>query len=178
MPTFLYEKFHLTLTTAGCYAVIFIQLASAISTPCSGWIADRLSLKTKHGRILVQLLALLFGTATIVAIGKIATLAPLIIAMILFGIFKGAYDVGLYSSLFNYIDPKLRGSGVGLIISLGYFIGALGPALVGAISTYGHSGSAISRMGATISASAPVYAIAALLLVTLLIVTRKEEVRV
>src|SRR6266568_402032 len=53
-PTFLLEKFHFKLTSAGLSGTAFIHLASACSVPVAGWLADRLSQRFVGGRILVQ----------------------------------------------------------------------------------------------------------------------------
>lgn len=175
MPTFLYEKFHLSLVMAGCSAVIFIQIASAISAPCSGWLADHLAQRIHNDRIILQIVSLLLGAMAIVVIGKATTFLPLVVAMIAFGIFKAAYEVILYFSLFDHILPQVRGAAVGLNITCGYLGGALGPLLVGAVRTYGTTGSAMSRMSSTISASAAAYLIAALCLVGIFFITRKNQ---
>ncbi|MFZ4115122.1 MAG: MFS transporter [Chthoniobacterales bacterium] len=173
MPTFLYEKFHMTLPTAGFFAVAFIQLSSALSALGSGWISDQCSRHFQNGRVVMQFLCLLLGGGAIFFIGSATKIATLLVAMIFFGICKGGYDAGLFSSLFDYVEPKVRGSASGFLSSCGYFGGALGPVIVGAVTTYGgaHSG-ALNRMSMTIASSAGAYGVAALLLLAVLIVTR------
>jgi len=61
-PTFLVEKFHFQLTMAGFSGSVFINLASAMSVPFGGWLADHLAARQAGGRILVQALGLLVGT--------------------------------------------------------------------------------------------------------------------
>lgn len=176
MPTFLYEKFHMTLTTAGFFAVAFVQLSSALSAPVHGWFADRLTSKWLHGRVLAQLLSLLIGSIAIVAIGRAATETSLIIAMIAFGICKGGYDIGIFASVFDHIEPDFKGSAVGLMNTFGWTGGALGPLILGAIVTYGGtSATAINRMSATISASAGAYLLGVIFLTSLLVITRKKS---
>ena len=173
MPTFLYEKFHLTLAEAGFFAVAFIQLSSALSAPCSGWLADRLAQKIPQGRVVMQIACLLLGGMAIVFIGKVSSMSALITVMILFGLCKGGYDIGVFASLYDYIEPKVRGSATGFIMSCGFVGGALGPVIVGAVTTYGGAtSSAMNRMSSTISASAVAYGIAALLLLSVIWVAR------
>ncbi len=165
MPTFLYEKFHITLAQAGFFAVIFIQLMSVLSAPCSGWIGDQLTRKMKHGRLAVQIVSLLIGVFSIIFIGQAHSLIFLFVMMMLFGVCKSGYDAGIFGALFDYIEPNLRGAAAGLIIACGYFGGALGPLLLGAIATYGGAHeSAINRMSLTISISAFAYLLGALFL--------------
>lgn len=176
MPTFLYEKFHMTLTQAGFFAVIFIQLMSVLSAPCSGWIGDQLTQKMKHGRLTVQIVSLFIGALAIVFIGQADSLVFLFAMMMLFGICKSGYDAGIFGALFDYIDPRLRGTAAGFIIACGYFGGALGPLLLGAIATYGGAhDSAINRMSLTISISAFAYFLGALLLLGVPLVLRGKE---
>jgi len=174
MPTFLYEKFHTSLVMAGCSAVIFIQLASALSAPCWGWLADQFSRRNFHGRLIIQITCLLLGIGTIVLVGAASSMLLLIVGMIAFGVCKGGYDAGIFPVLFDYVDPKLRGAGSGLLVSCGYVGGAVGPLLVGAISTYGKTGSAISRMSMTISMSAIAYGVGALFLMGIFFVSQKK----
>jgi MFS family permease len=175
MPTFLYEKFHMTLTAAGFSAVAFIQLSSALSAPVHGWLADWLSSKRCNGRVLAQLLNLVMGSIAIVSIGRATTKTSLIIAMIAFGICKGGYDIGMFASLFDHIAPPVKGSAVGLMNAFGWTGGSLGVLVLGAIATYGGtSASAMERMSITISASAGAYILGAILLASLLFITRKK----
>lgn len=165
MPTFLYEKFHLSLTKAGFYSVIFIQLTSAFSAPLCGFCGDLFARKTIHGRLGVQVISLLLGVMTIIVIGQGETFLLVAIMMGLFGLCKSGYDAGIFGALFDYVEPAYRGSAAGLMISFGYFGGALGPLLLGAIATYGGSpSSAVGRMSQTISMSGSAYFLGALFL--------------
>lgn len=169
MPLFFYEKFHLSLAAAACSAVIFIQLAGLLSALCNGWLADGMARIFPHGRVLLQAIYLLFGAGMIVFIGQTTTMATLIVTMLVFGFCKGGYDSGVFATLFDYIHPTMRGSASGLILSLGWLGGALGPSLVGLIVTYGGaSNTALHRMSVAISASSLAYLLAALLLLSIL----------
>lgn len=175
MPTFLYEKFHMTLALAGFLAVAFIQLSSAVSGPCSGWLADQLAKKMLHGRIVLQSISLFVGVIAIILIGKLTSIPLLLLAMACFGICKGGYDSGIFGALYDYVPLEMRGAAAGLVITCGWFGGALGPVFIGAVSTYGIGGSAIQRMGSAISASAGAYALGALLLLMILFISRKKS---
>jgi len=58
---FLTEKFGFKLTTAGLSGAVFIHLASALSVPVGGMLADALARRLAGGRILVQAFGLLAG---------------------------------------------------------------------------------------------------------------------
>lgn len=53
-PTFLVEKFQCKLTAAGLSGSVYIHLASAVSAPVGGVLADRLTRRFAGGRMLVQ----------------------------------------------------------------------------------------------------------------------------
>jgi MFS family permease len=166
-PTFLLEKFHMGLVAAGFSAVAAIQLASAASAPLSGILADRMSRTIPGSRMLVQAVALLLGSGCVVAVGKAATITSLMAAMLCFGFCKGAYDGGIFASVFDLVEPSRRSSVAGLMNTLGWAGGALGPLMVGIFSTYG-SGTPMERMSSAIVWSALAYLAAAGLILTAL----------
>lgn len=168
MPTFLYEKFHLSLVFAGFSGVVFIETASMIGAPSCGLLADRFSARWENGRVIVQLICLILGIGAIISVGMVSTYIPLVIALSLFGVCKSGYGSGIFASLFDYVEPQVRGSVAGLMNMIGWIGGALGPIVVGAVSTYGH-GSSMSCMSAAISWSAGVYGLAACLLLVVLL---------
>ena len=171
-PTFLFEKFHLGLVAAGFSAVAAIQLASAVSAPLSGILADRLSLDVKGARMLVQASALLLGSLCVVSVGHAATMGALVAAMICFGLCKGAYDGGIFASVFDLVTPGERASVAGLMNMIGWAGGALGPLAVGLASTCG-SGTPVDRMSAAIAWSGLAYLLAAGLILAAFRVFRK-----
>lgn len=159
-PSFLFEKFHLSLVAAGFSAVAAIQLASAVSAPLSGILADRLSVSIKGARMFVQAAALVLGSFCVVAVGHAATMPLLLGAMICFGLCKGAYDGGIFASVFDLVPPAERASAAGLMNMLGWGGGALGPLAIGLVSSFGH-GTSMERMSNGISWSGIAYLAAA-----------------
>jgi MFS family permease len=173
-PSFLLEKFHLSLVAAGFSAVVAIQLASAMSAPLSGMLADRLSCRLKGGRILLQASGLLLGIFCVVAVARATTLPMLITAMIAFGLCKGAYDAGIFASVFDLVSPEERASVAGLMNMLGWGGGALGPLALGFMATYAH-GTPMERMSRGIAWSSLAYLLAAGLLLWAFFIFRKGE---
>ena len=80
--------------------------------------------------------------------------------MACFGFCKGAYDGGIFASVFEFVEPGQRASVVGLMNLLGWGAGALGPLAVGILSTYG-SGTPMERMSSAIAWSGIAYLVAA-----------------
>ena len=159
-PTFLFEKFHLGLVVSGFSAVAAIQLASAVSAPLSGILADRLACRITGARMLVQAVALFFGAFCVVAVAQAPTMPVLLLAMICFGLCKGAYDGEIFASVFDLVAPEKRASAAGLMNMIGWGGGALGPLAIGLVGTFGH-GTPMERMSGAIAWSALAYLVAA-----------------
>ena len=156
-PSFLVAKFGFKLTTAGLFGGLFIHLASAVSAPLGGWIADRLALKWVSGRILVQAAGLLIGAIFVCLVGLTDDVRTLLVAMTFFGVCKGLYDSNLWSALYDVIEPRARGTAAGIMNTVGWGGGALGPLFVGAATKYGHYGSEAANMGHAIAWGGGVY---------------------
>src|SRR5262245_54966746 len=129
-PTFLVEKFGFKLTSAGLSGTIFIHLASAFAVPVAGWLADRLARRFVGGRMAVQAAGLLIGAAFVVLVATADTTVTLLVAMTGFGVCKGFYDSGIFASMYDAVEPRMRGAAAGLMNTVGWGGGALGPIFV------------------------------------------------
>ena len=164
-PTFLVEKFHFRLTTAGLSGTVFIHLASALSVPVAGMLADRLSSKFKGGRMLVQATGLGVGSVFVGLIGMTENVGTLIAAMALFGCCKGFYDSNIFAAIYDVVHPRARGTAAGLMNTLGWGSGALGPLAVGYFSQYGGGVSEMANMSKAISYCGLIYIAGAVTLI-------------
>ena len=173
-PTFLYEKFHLGLVAAGFSAVAAIQLASAVSAPLSGILADRLSITVPGARMLVQAVALMAGSFCVVLVGRAPSIETLLVAMVCFGFCKGAYDGGIFASVFDLVLPRERASVAGLMNLLGWGGGALGPVAIGLAASYG-TGTQMERMSCGIAWSGMAYLAAAGCIITAFTIYRRDS---
>jgi MFS family permease len=158
MPKFLFDRFHLTLAMSGLTATIYVQLASMVGAVCGGWMADRWREKRRGGRMLVQMVGVLGGAPFVVLCGMTQSLAWLIVALTVWGFFKGLYDANIFASVFDVIRPEARGSAAGMMNTVGWLGGGgLAPLAIAWLSgLYG--------LGGAIAMAAVVYVIAAILL--------------
>jgi MFS family permease len=174
-PTFLVEKFGFKLTSAGLSGSVFIHLASAVAVPVAGSLADYLTRRFPGGRMLVQAMGLLVGAGFVFLVGSTNSALTLVIAMAFFGACKGFYDSGIFASLFDAVEPRARGSAAGLMNTVGWGGGALGPLFVGIVSKYGSKPTEIENMSQAISFGAYVYVVAAGLLVAATLLFSKQH---
>jgi MFS family permease len=161
MPTFLYEKFHMSMSMAGFSATAYLQIASVLGVLFGGFQADT---SVKHGgmwqrggRVFTQAVGLLCGVPFLFLSGWTISIPWLILAMIGFGFFKGMYDANIFASLHDAVRVERRGLAVGIMNSLAWLGGGVAPIAIAVIA--GHYG-----MSAGISATAGIYLIIGLLM--------------
>ncbi len=163
-PTFLVEKFQFKLTSAGLSGSVFIHLASAASVPVGGWLADRLSKRIPGGRMVVQAAGLLVGSVFVFLVGTTRQVSTLLLAMALFGLCKGLYDSNIFAALYDHIRPEARATAAGLMNTVGWGGGALGPLAVGWMAKHGQYATEIENMSHAIAWCGGIYLGGALLL--------------
>lgn len=176
-PTFLVEKFHFQLTSAGLSGSVFIHLASALSVPVGGWLADRWARRVAGGRMLVQALGLLAGSGFVFLVGTTRKVGVLLVVMSLFGICKGLYDSNIFAAIFDVIEPRARGTAAGIMNTVGWGGGALGPLAVGWLSQHGPYATEMENMSRAIAWCSAVYVLGAGLLLAAAARAHRDRIR-
>jgi MFS family permease len=174
-PTFLVEKFHFQLASAGLSGSVFIHLASAASVPMGGWLADRWALRHPGGRMLVQALGLLAGSAFVFLVGTTQQVAVLLVVMTLFGLCKGVYDSNIFAAIFDVVEPRARGTAAGIMNTVGWGGGALGPLAVGWISKHGRHAAEMENMSEAIAFCSIIYILSSVLLFAAAACARRDR---
>jgi len=157
LPSFLYNKFHMSLATAGANATIYLQAASVGGVLCGGILADMLARKNRGGRMRTQAVGLLAGALFLFFIGRTRSLQVLIAGMIGFGFCKGIYESNIWASLHDVVRPERRATAVGIMNSLGWLGGGAAPLAIAA-------GSQRFGMSTCLSATSVVYIFVATIL--------------
>jgi MFS family permease len=143
LPTYLKTVRGLSVLDTGAYLVVIIT-GSLAGYLTAAWISDRLG--RRAGFVVFALGSLL------VAVGY--TLLPIgDAAMLLLGFPLGFFVSGTFSGVGAFLAElypgEVRGSGMGFTYNLGRGVGALFPALVGALSARLSLGAAIGAFAAT-----------------------------
>jgi MFS family permease len=132
MPTFLYQRFSLSLAMAGLTATLYVQVTSMLGSPLGGWLADSLRMRMPGGRILVQAIGIFFEAPFAVWCALTGSMVWLIASLILWGIFKGFYEANIFASVFDVIRPEARGTATGFMNMMGWLAGGgSAPVVVG-----------------------------------------------
>ena len=158
MPKFLYDKFGMGLARAGLTATIFVQLASMAGAPVGGWLADTWRRRTPRGRLAVQMVGVLGGAPFVALCGLTPSVGTLIIALTVWGFFKGLYDANIFASVFDVVRPEARGTAAGFMNAVGWLAGGgSAPLVIGIIAQR-------ESLGLAIALASTVYVAAGLLL--------------
>ncbi len=157
MPSFLSRKFQMNLAMAGLNSTAYLQIASVCGVMTGGWLADRLVRRSPAGRMWTQLIGLAAGIPFIFLTGWTLSVPVLIIAMSGFGYAKGLYDANIWASLYDVVKPEHRGAACGIMNSMAWLGGSLGPIAIAVVAQS-------AGMSAAISASSAVYLAVGLLM--------------
>lgn len=145
MPSFLFERFHLSLAMSGLTATLFVQLASMVGSPLGGWLADALRRRWTGGRLAIQMIGLVGAAPFVIWCGQTLSVESLTIALTCWGLFKGIYDANIFASIFDVIVPEARGTAAGFMNMVGWLFGAAtAPLVTGYIAQRASLGFAIS----------------------------------
>ena len=131
MPTFLYEKFDLSLTNAGFSSMFYHHLLAYAGVLIGARISDRLATRRKQVRMEVEYLGLLLGAPFIYLMGTTDTLWIVYVSLAGFGFFRGVYDSNLIAAMFDVIEPQYRATATGIMLSIAFIAGAFAPVALG-----------------------------------------------
>src|SRR5439155_27146515 len=153
------------LAAAGLSGSAFIHLASAVSAPIGVVLADRLSRRMAGGRMIVQAGGLLRGSVFVFLIGTTRSVSTLLVALTFFGLGTGLYGSNIFASLYDAIEPRARATAAGVMNTVGWGGGALGPLIVGWFAKHGR-GSEMENMSRAIAWTGLIYIAGTALLLT------------
>jgi len=166
MPKFLFDKFHMGLAMSGLTATLFVQLASLAGAPVGGWLADAWRRRSPRGRLAVQFVGVLGGAPFVALCGLTSSVSTLILALTLWGFFKGLYDANIFASVFDVVGPEARGTAAGFMNAIGWLAGGgTAPLVIGIIASKYNLGTAIALASCVYVAAALFLGIGALFFV-------------
>ncbi|MDR0902199.1 MAG: MFS transporter [Opitutaceae bacterium] len=150
-PSFLQDKFHLSLTLAGGYAMLFHHFAAMAGILAGGAFSDRRVRSRPTARLELQIIAMALGAPAILWMALAPGLVPVCVAMGLFGLFRGLYECNTHASLFDVIPPGSRAVAVSMMIMVAFLVGSLSPWALGRMKDAFPDGSGLSRGFACLS---------------------------
>jgi fucose permease len=134
MPTLLFRKFGMDLTSAGLNATLWHHLGAMAGTLIGGRLADRMAVRNVVSRPAIQAVGMFLGAPFIFLSGWASTPLVVFAALGLFGFFRGVYDSNLFASPFEVVPPAARATATGLMLAVGFCGGGIGPLFAGRLS--------------------------------------------
>ena len=115
MPTFLKERYHLSLGQAGLSATVYIQAASFFGVLVAGVVADRWSRRTTRARALTPAIGFLLAGPCLIAAAGYHVFALTIAGLIVFGLGRGSIDANQMPLVRQILPAHLSATAYGLL---------------------------------------------------------------
>ena len=161
LPTLFSESLNIEMAKAGPMATITIALSSFVGVISGGLLADRWVMRNLRGRIYTGAIGLSLTLPSLLLLGFGHSLFTVVGGAVLFGVGYGMFDANNMPILCQFVSPKHRAAGYGLMNMTGVFAGAFITNLLGKSTDSGHLGRDLAML------AIPVAVAIALLLVTL-----------
>jgi MFS transporter, Spinster family, sphingosine-1-phosphate transporter len=152
-PVFLQERFQLSLTKAGGFAMFYHHLAALLGIIFGGWLSDCVALTRPVFRPQMMGTAMLLGVPVIFLMGRADSLVAACATMAGFGLFRGLYEANTHAALFQVIAPRHRASAVGVMTMLAFLAGSVSPWLLGRLRESHPAGQGLGYGFSTLSAA-------------------------
>ena len=114
--------------------MLYHHVAAFAAIMLGAFVTDRLVVRHPRFRLGLQIAALVGGAPALLFVGCAPGVAACWCAVVLYGVFRGLFEVNTHASLFDVVAPAHRASAEGLMTMIAFFIGSLSPLLLGALS--------------------------------------------
>lgn len=140
LPTLFSESLGINMAKAGPMATITIAISSFIGVISGGILADRWVMRNLRGRIYTGAIGLSLTLPSLLLLGFGQSLFTVVGGAVLFGVGYGMFDANNMPILCQFISPRHRAAGYGLMNMTGVFAGAFITNLLGKSTDSGHLG--------------------------------------
>jgi MFS family permease len=136
MPTFLYEKFHLSLQAAAFNSVSFHLAGAIFGVMLGARISDRFAARRRTVRMEIEYASLILGCPFVYLLGASSNLWLVYVSLGAFGVFRGMYDSNLFAAPYDVIPPRYHSSATGIMLALAFIVGAMAPLVLGVVKAW------------------------------------------
>lgn len=140
LPTLFSDNLHIDMAKAGPLSTITIAAASFFGVIAGGILSDKWSQKNPKGRIYTSAIGLFLTIPSLLLIGFGHSLVHVVAAAFCFGFGYGMFDANNMPILCQFVPPRNRATGYGLMNMAGVFAGALITNLLGKSMDAGNLG--------------------------------------
>ena len=141
VPAYLQEEFGQSQAAAGFNSMFWTYVAAFVGVLLAGSLSDRIALRSRKARMVLQAIGLLGGAVFLFFMGDVhvfgegETLA-LVVLYVCFagwGFFRAFFDANTYAVLYDVTPARLHASCSSAMITTGFAVGALAPVVLGAM---------------------------------------------
>lgn len=147
LPTLLSETLHLEMAEAGPMATITMAMSSFVGVLLGGVISDKWVIRNLKGRIYTGVVGLALTIPALMLLGYGTSFIAILGGAICFGLGFGIFDVNNMPILCQFVSPRYRATGYGLMNLVGISSGALITNFLGKSADAGHLGSDFAVLG-------------------------------
>lgn len=140
IPTLFSMSLHIEMSQAGPLSTITIAASSFIGVLFGGILADKWIQRNLRGRIYTGAIGLSLTIPALLFLGYGQTLFTVVGGAVFFGIGYGMFDANNMPILCQFVSPRHRAAGYGLMNMTGVFAGAFITDLLGKSTDSGHLG--------------------------------------
>lgn len=138
LPTLYSDTLGLDMSQAGPIATITTAMSSFVGVLAGGFFSDRWVMKHLKGRIYTGVIGLSLTIPALFLLGYGNGLIPVIMGGILFGFGFGMFDVNNMPILCQFVSPRYRATGYGLMNLAGISSGAIITEFLGKSADHGN----------------------------------------
>ena len=165
LPTLFSESLGIDMSKAGPLSTITIAFSSFFGVITGGILSDRWILRNLRGRIFTGVIGLSFTVPALLLLGFGNNFSMIVGGGLLYGLGQGMYDANNMPILCQFVSPRHRAAGYGLMNMTGVFAGAFVTSWLGKSTDAGNLGKDIALL-----------VVAIILAITLQLVTLKPKV--
>ncbi len=147
LPTLFADTLHLDMAEAGPMSTITIAMSSFVGVLIGGILSDKWVLKTLKGRIYTGVIGLALTIPALVMLGYGQSFTMILGGAVFFGVGFGMFDVNNMPILCQFVSPRYRATGYGLMNLVGIASGAFITNLLGKSIDSGNLGRDFAVLG-------------------------------
>jgi len=171
VPAYLQEEFGQSQAAAGLNSMLWTYVAAFIGVLIAGGLSDKIAIKSRRGRMMLQGIGLIGGAAFLFYMGSSASVGMYMLYACFagWGFFRAFFDANTYAVLYDVTPEKLHASCASAMITTGFAVGAFAPVVLGAMKA------SLGSFGATFPVLALIWVVCGVLMLAIAKISYQKD---